>query len=403
MIAALGFGIYIALALSTTFRHGWEFPYKWYSLIMLYLSACCFVSMPVFDFIYESEYSRATYVAVDIATNLLAPMVMTAFVSLAQTVRKLNFQTVFLTWIPFVLYFLVYHFADEIPFLLYTVYAYVVLNTLFWANRISFRVKEFRNRLNDSTIEMDISWMKPYGWVIAVMVIVKFSLLTFLPMSANGHFKPQLFAMLVIYMPIIILYEWQYSRHRYFENYDFNDTPTSNFSNSLFSTSATSTNEEKQQEVRVAKSQMQRQAPLPPNAILPHLTAGAMEATTTATPDEDDPEAINSHIDTLLHRMERDTQFYLDKELSATELAKHLGVSRIALSTYFHDRGTTFYDYIENLRISVAAELLVSMPDAGMDLIAFKSGFGSRSNFHRSFVNYYHTSPEDYRKSKLNP
>lgn len=97
-------------------------------------------------------------------------------------------------------------------------------------------------------------------------------------------------------------------------------------------------------------------------------------------------------------------ELYLNPTLSVKELAAHLGTNRTYLSDYFvHNLNTTFYDYINSLRIEKKSiPLLNEFPNYTLERIAAESGFQSVSTFRRAFVKQKGVTPSEYRKQMQN-
>jgi AraC-like DNA-binding protein len=95
-------------------------------------------------------------------------------------------------------------------------------------------------------------------------------------------------------------------------------------------------------------------------------------------------------------------RYYLDKSLTLQKLATHLGTNRQYLSNYINqEKHTTFYDYINDLRLEEAKRLLdlkgLDRPYS-MEEIADMSGFNSYATFLRSFSKKYGQTPSKYLK-----
>jgi len=97
-----------------------------------------------------------------------------------------------------------------------------------------------------------------------------------------------------------------------------------------------------------------------------------------------------------------DEALYLNPTLSIKDLAQHIGTNRTYLSDYFTNiLHTTFYDYINRLRIEKqSVPLMQDHPDYTLERIASESGFQSISTFRRSFQKLKGVSPSEYRKQK---
>jgi len=102
-----------------------------------------------------------------------------------------------------------------------------------------------------------------------------------------------------------------------------------------------------------------------------------------------------------LETLMRDEQLYTDPDLTLAALAERLRTSRNHLSQVLNQGlHTTFYDYINHLRVREAGSRL-SAPDrrhlSVLD-IAAHCGFRSRSTFHKVFKAEFQLSPSEYRR-----
>ena len=96
---------------------------------------------------------------------------------------------------------------------------------------------------------------------------------------------------------------------------------------------------------------------------------------------------------------------YLNKDLTLSDLVKAVGTNRTYLSDYFSNhKHTTFYDYINELRIvKKAVPLIQQHPEYTMEFIAAESGFNSLSTFRRAFVKLKGMSPGQFRSELATP
>lgn len=441
-LSSFGFGVLVALAFSDIVRHGWRFPYKWNAIILLYMGCSALSYLPSLDKLYYGMHKL--YVLQDILTSLLAPLLMTGITRLSHSVKKLTFPNILFIWTPFLCLLFFFHFAPEVKGLLYATYVIMVLCSIYWVNRIWVRVKDYSLSLQDYVTDSkstDLRWVRIIALFVSVCTIISFGTLVFFSVTSNVVFKPDLIVLVCVYMPVVVTFFSHYSKQDVFSGFDYADVPIGDLSNNLFAmeskievmrkerkerqtnrsnlmdgiASAKPRNSilpSKEEISRMAASENVADDPKPElvnerkkqnlfvSKLNPEASSAATQTAFRAVIDEDDPKSMAEYIAKNLAELEKTTLFYLEKSLTVADLAKQLNVSRTALSTYFHDKGTTFFDYIEELRIIYAAQLLERMPDAGLDMIAFKSGFGSRSTFNRSFVNYFHTNPADYRKSR---
>lgn len=103
-----------------------------------------------------------------------------------------------------------------------------------------------------------------------------------------------------------------------------------------------------------------------------------------------------------LQKVMEEQQLYLNPKLTVGDVANAIGTNRTYLSSYFnHQLNTTFYDYINNLRIEKASKKLLSVYPYTMNIdeIAECSGFNSTSTFRRAFLKNTGMTPLQYRKS----
>ena len=91
------------------------------------------------------------------------------------------------------------------------------------------------------------------------------------------------------------------------------------------------------------------------------------------------------------------------KSLPMVQIAKKCGYSEAYFSRLFRKlTNTTYTDYLADLRIKIACELLVETRDS-VDNIIYKCGFADRTKFFRKFKGKTGTTPLKYRKmSKSN-
>ncbi len=96
--------------------------------------------------------------------------------------------------------------------------------------------------------------------------------------------------------------------------------------------------------------------------------------------------------------MERE-RLWLDPNLSLNDLARKLQTNRTYLSSYFSNtRKTTFYDYVNELRIEKEGiPLVLNHPEYTLDYIAQLSGFNSLSTFRRAFRKVTGYTPCQFR------
>ncbi len=102
-----------------------------------------------------------------------------------------------------------------------------------------------------------------------------------------------------------------------------------------------------------------------------------------------------------LNRIEKVLDYihdHLDETIHVAELAEKSCWSRWQFQRVFGEAtGLTVAQYTRELRLSHAAELLLSSPQRHLD-IAMQCGFDSEISFSRAFKQMFHTTPRDYRQ-----
>lgn len=118
-------------------------------------------------------------------------------------------------------------------------------------------------------------------------------------------------------------------------------------------------------------------------------------------PQDEKPEEL-SEIGAKIHRLFVVDKIYLNPRLKLSDIAKMVGTNRTYLSQYFNrEANSTFFDYVNNLRIEYARKLLIET-DLTLENITEQSGFCSKSTFHRAFNTRYGCTPTNFRKHAQN-
>lgn len=103
-----------------------------------------------------------------------------------------------------------------------------------------------------------------------------------------------------------------------------------------------------------------------------------------------------------LNRLMSERQLFLNNQLSLGDLAQASGFSLHQVSAALNaDKDSCFYDYINALRVAVAAKLLVAHPSKAVLDIAMDAGFNSKSAFYSAFKKHLQTTPSAYRERQL--
>lgn len=94
--------------------------------------------------------------------------------------------------------------------------------------------------------------------------------------------------------------------------------------------------------------------------------------------------------------MEHD-KIYLNPLLSLNDLAAAAGTNKTYISSYINSRGKTFYDYVNEYRISEACRIMeTSNERLSTADVATLSGFNSISSFNRYFLKIKGVTPANY-------
>lgn len=111
------------------------------------------------------------------------------------------------------------------------------------------------------------------------------------------------------------------------------------------------------------------------------------------TEEEQESSAIGCQIEKLFIV----DRIYLNPRLKLSDVAAMIGSNRTYVSNYFNrEKESTFYDYVNRMRVDHACNLLASTDDTTEE-VAEKSGFNSQSTFYRVFTRMCGCTPLDYR------
>ena len=88
---------------------------------------------------------------------------------------------------------------------------------------------------------------------------------------------------------------------------------------------------------------------------------------------------------------------YLEEEISLDTISKNIGYSKFHLNRIFTEyTGITMYKYLQNRRLTVAAEKLVKT-DKPIMQIAYEAGYDTQQSFSFAFKQIYIYPPKIYR------
>ncbi|GLQ52369.1 GlxA family transcriptional regulator [Dyella flava] len=106
----------------------------------------------------------------------------------------------------------------------------------------------------------------------------------------------------------------------------------------------------------------------------------------------------HGHADPLVARAQQQMEANLQQGFQLSELAAHLNVSERTLNRRFKQAvGLAPLEYLQNLRIEVAKQLLETRP-IGLDKVSQRVGYGDLSTFRQLFKRKTGLSPREYQK-----
>jgi AraC-like DNA-binding protein len=115
-------------------------------------------------------------------------------------------------------------------------------------------------------------------------------------------------------------------------------------------------------------------------------------------------EQVKTICENLGKIMEKE-KLYLQPNLTIAQLAEEMNCTRHHLSQVLNDQlNKSYYDYINQLRIEAAKNLLVDPQHQQYKIasIAYEAGFNSLSTFNEVFKKFTGVTPSDYRKTPIN-
>lgn len=87
----------------------------------------------------------------------------------------------------------------------------------------------------------------------------------------------------------------------------------------------------------------------------------------------------------------------LEKEINLDIISKNIGYSKFYLNRIFTEQtGITIYKYLQNRRLTIAAEKLVKT-DKPIIQIAYEAGYDTQQSFSFAFKQVYLYPPKTYR------
>lgn len=107
--------------------------------------------------------------------------------------------------------------------------------------------------------------------------------------------------------------------------------------------------------------------------------------------------AFYSIVEDKLDTLCEGKMLFLEPDLTRETLCLRLSINRTYLSSYFRSRGTTFFQYINSLRIGYALKLMAEDPDMPVHQVSQMSGFKSQTTFRRVFQEELGCLPSEVR------
>ena len=91
----------------------------------------------------------------------------------------------------------------------------------------------------------------------------------------------------------------------------------------------------------------------------------------------------------------------IEKEINLDKISKNIGYSKFHLNRVFTEQtGITIYKYLQNRRLTIAAEKLVGT-DEPITQIAYEAGYDTQQSFSFAFKQIYLYPPKIYRDTGI--
>ena len=117
-----------------------------------------------------------------------------------------------------------------------------------------------------------------------------------------------------------------------------------------------------------------------------------------ALKDKPEGDAFYADIEQKLKTLCEDQLLFLNPELRRETLALRLAINRTYLSMYFRHCGTSYYQYINTLRIEYAVRLMQDNPDLPVDEVCTRSGYRSLTTFRKAFQEVMGCLPSEVKR-----
>lgn len=119
--------------------------------------------------------------------------------------------------------------------------------------------------------------------------------------------------------------------------------------------------------------------------------------------DADASETRQKVYDVIRHKLQTlcvDEKVFLDPDLTREMLCSIIKVNRTYLSDYLRSEGTTYYNYINSLRIQYAVEIMRDEPTLPLVDVSYRSGYSNPATFRRAFRDIMGCLPSEYEAVK---
>lgn len=117
--------------------------------------------------------------------------------------------------------------------------------------------------------------------------------------------------------------------------------------------------------------------------------------------DDENKSQRDNFIATALLRCMDKEKLYLNPLLSLNDLSQAVGSNKTYISSFINSQGKTFYDYVNEYRVSEACSIMdMSAGRLSMAEVASRSGFNSISSFNRYFLKIKGVTPTNYYRRR---
>ncbi len=107
-------------------------------------------------------------------------------------------------------------------------------------------------------------------------------------------------------------------------------------------------------------------------------------------------------IEAALHHTMTGDRLFLQADLNLTQLSAHLDIMQSKISQVLNTKlGCNFYEFVNRFRIEEAKKQLLSDIDKSILLVAYDSGFGSKSTFNSTFRRFEDQTPTQFRRAHI--